>query len=177
MDKQRKNIILKEIKYWKETNLLPTKYCDYLIALYTEGEGIEEERSDRAKQRGKMIYFDLLFLLLLVLFSLLASYFFANIQHFILSFIIILVILLLHIYYFYKKQSSYVHFALILFFLHLLIGSTTIIADFVANSIWIHFVTFLNCLVWIGIGFIRKYLYLTLSGFIGIVIIIAIIVI
>ncbi|GAE33412.1 hypothetical protein [Halalkalibacter akibai] len=45
MDKQRKEIILKEIKYWKETKLLPEKYCDFLITLYTEGDQADNESS------------------------------------------------------------------------------------------------------------------------------------
>ncbi|MEH6940009.1 hypothetical protein V7056_19515, partial [Bacillus sp. JJ664] len=38
MDQQRKQIIIKEIKFWKENRMLPEQYCDYLLSIYTEGE-------------------------------------------------------------------------------------------------------------------------------------------
>ena len=38
MNKKRKQIIISEIKYWKENKLLPTHYCDFLITLYAQGE-------------------------------------------------------------------------------------------------------------------------------------------
>lgn len=33
----RINTIINEIRYWKDTNLLPEQYCDYLLQLYSEG--------------------------------------------------------------------------------------------------------------------------------------------
>ncbi|MEM5592255.1 hypothetical protein AAHH67_11950 [Niallia circulans] len=42
MQDQRKTIIVKEIAYWKENKMLPEHYCDYLLTLYTEGNGVEE---------------------------------------------------------------------------------------------------------------------------------------
>ena len=39
MDENRKQIIIKEIGYWKNNKLLPEQYCDFLLALYTEGTG------------------------------------------------------------------------------------------------------------------------------------------
>ena len=38
MDQQRKQIIIKEIKFWKENRMLPEQYCDYLLSIYSEGE-------------------------------------------------------------------------------------------------------------------------------------------
>lgn len=34
----RKQIIINEIRYWKQHRMLPATYCDYLLSLYTEGE-------------------------------------------------------------------------------------------------------------------------------------------
>ena len=42
MDPTRKKIILNEINFWKQNNMLPEHYCDYLIALYSEGENPEQ---------------------------------------------------------------------------------------------------------------------------------------
>ncbi|WP_332690956.1 hypothetical protein [Halalkalibacter lacteus] len=44
MDEKRKETIIKEIKYWKQSKLLPNYYCDFLLTLYTEGEQVTEEK-------------------------------------------------------------------------------------------------------------------------------------
>ncbi len=47
MDQQRKATIIHEIKYWKDNHLLPPHYCDFLLALYTEGTGdVNDELDD-----------------------------------------------------------------------------------------------------------------------------------
>lgn len=51
MDKQRKETIVHEIKYWKENHLLPSHYCDFLLALYTEG--MEESAVDDEDKKKK----------------------------------------------------------------------------------------------------------------------------
>ncbi len=38
MEPVRKKIVTQEIKYWRDSNLLPAHYCDFLLNLYTEGE-------------------------------------------------------------------------------------------------------------------------------------------
>lgn len=48
MDKNRKEIIVQEINYWKQNKLLPDAYCDFLMNLYTSGEG-EFEKQDEIK--------------------------------------------------------------------------------------------------------------------------------
>ena len=53
MDENRKQIIIKEIGYWKNNKLLPEQYCDFLLALYTEGTGLNEI-NNRSKNRKKM---------------------------------------------------------------------------------------------------------------------------
>lgn len=38
MDQKRKQVLILEINSWKQNNLLPGHYCDFLLALYTEGQ-------------------------------------------------------------------------------------------------------------------------------------------
>ncbi len=38
MNDRKKTLIISEIKYWKQNKLLPAHYCDFLIALYAQGE-------------------------------------------------------------------------------------------------------------------------------------------
>jgi hypothetical protein len=46
MNQQRKEIIIKEIEYWKKNRLLKEQYCDYLLTLYSEGEYESREHSN-----------------------------------------------------------------------------------------------------------------------------------
>ncbi|WP_231563724.1 hypothetical protein [Anoxybacillus sp. KU2-6(11)] len=47
MEQKRKEIIINEIKYWKQTRLLPEQYCDFLLALYTEGNHNDVDQSTK----------------------------------------------------------------------------------------------------------------------------------
>ncbi|WP_339228146.1 hypothetical protein NSQ77_00040 [Oceanobacillus sp. FSL K6-2867] len=77
MASERIAIIVKEIRYWKEHRLLPETYCDYLLALYTNGEAHSEEVDNKVKTRQWTIInvIHLLLALLMVPFSLLVLYF------------------------------------------------------------------------------------------------------
>lgn len=74
MDENRKQTIIHEIKYWKTNHLLPTHYCDFLLALYTEGSGeVEEERAEllvderhKTTDQGLMLLLPHLFSLLMM---------------------------------------------------------------------------------------------------------------
>src|SRR5690625_1359436 len=179
MNAERKEIILKEISYWKENKLLPEQYCDFLIALYTEGEGIEREKSSNVKQRGnRLLYIDLFILLLLIPFSLIVAYS-LDVHWFskILIYTGMILILLIHAYVFRKKKSILAQIPIIISFLIFLIGSTTLTIFEIGPGIWLNLVVSLNCVLWILTGYFSKQLYLTISGFLGIVILAVVIVI
>lgn len=48
MNRQRRETIIQEIEYWKRSRLLPEHYCDYLLALYTEGDARSHGRRWRS---------------------------------------------------------------------------------------------------------------------------------
>ncbi|MGR9049340.1 hypothetical protein ACQ4XT_11985 [Halobacillus faecis] len=50
MKHERTNIIIDEIRYWKQNQLLPDEYCNFLLALYTQGESQENEESTEGSQ-------------------------------------------------------------------------------------------------------------------------------
>lgn len=55
MSDERKAIIIKEIQYWKKNHLLPEQYCDFLLALYTQGDGTAtEEQSIKAADPSRI---------------------------------------------------------------------------------------------------------------------------
>ncbi|AJD91486.1 hypothetical protein JMA_21690 [Jeotgalibacillus malaysiensis] len=53
MDKKRKETIVQEINYWKQNKLLPDAYCDFLMNLYTSGEGEFDTIEKQQKNSGK----------------------------------------------------------------------------------------------------------------------------
>lgn len=69
MDNERKHIIISEIKHWKQSKLIPARYCDFLIALYSRGEEIDTENvkttlpllsNDKRKLNKSILYLILL---------------------------------------------------------------------------------------------------------------------
>lgn len=72
MDKQRREIIINEIRYWQKTKLLPEQQCHYLLALYSEGE--DELPKQRETKRAKMVLY-VLFTQLCFLASVFILYF------------------------------------------------------------------------------------------------------
>lgn len=42
MDKKKKEIIINEIEYWEKNRFLPAHYCQYLLTMYTEGQGVDQ---------------------------------------------------------------------------------------------------------------------------------------
>ncbi|AZB43656.1 hypothetical protein CEF21_15815 [Bacillus sp. FJAT-42376] len=57
---ERKQIIIDEINHWKSSRLLPETYCDFLLALYTGGNG------NIGKQKKKFGYLIPCFILLVL---------------------------------------------------------------------------------------------------------------
>ena len=51
MNDQKKKIIIGEIEYWRRTHLLPGKYCDFLLNLYTEGESAGRHADSNRTQK------------------------------------------------------------------------------------------------------------------------------
>jgi hypothetical protein len=70
----RQALILKEIKFWKQNKMLPDHYCDYLMALYSNGE---ENLSNPPlkKSKMKMMYLNILFSAVIMSISLFVIYF------------------------------------------------------------------------------------------------------
>lgn len=76
MTAERIAVIISEIKYWKEHRLLPETYCDYLLALYTNGEDVkDEDHLDHPKRLSPAIMLHLILAISLLPFSFLVLYF------------------------------------------------------------------------------------------------------
>lgn len=75
MDENRKETIMKEIMYWKEHRLLPDRYCDYLLALYSGGEEVAATPASGSRMQPKKNYFRYAVLILAAAGNLLLHYF------------------------------------------------------------------------------------------------------
>lgn len=174
MQDQRKMIIVKEIAYWKENKMLPEHYCDYLLTLYTEGNGVEE---NKVKQKGNSLFiFSLLFFSFIPI-TIFLLYFTE------LSFILQMAISLIFLIFcfggifLYNKNQLNVDIPATVAAIIILLCSVAVVLNFFSNEIiFLYIILFLNCLFWYLCGKRYKLLYFTISALIGAFILIILIV-
>lgn len=172
MDKDKKTIIINEIYQWKDNKLLPETYCDFLLALYTEGNQENHEQVEVKKKKKRLSLLDVslyAFIMILVIVALLITNFTEItylMQMVILSFLLIGSILVTA--YFIRKGKSF-QVPLSLTFVQLLISSISL-TDFLANGndFILGMIIIINCLVWVTFGAILRIIYLSISGILGI---------
>ncbi|GIN70959.1 hypothetical protein J14TS2_14340 [Bacillus sp. J14TS2] len=169
MKDDKKTVLLHEINFWKEHKILPEHYCDYLIALYTQGD--ENQQPKKRKRNKNMFQWEAILSLLLVTFIVVMAvitYITAisfGMQTLFLS--IFVVVLIFCWFYFRKKKSNpmlvYITAAFLLLFYTVQINA----AFFENKTASLYWLLLLNCMMWIVGGLIGKKLFFTLSGFIA----------
>ncbi|AYV74563.1 hypothetical protein M1D49_09455 [Bacillus sp. PK3-056] len=165
MQDQRKTIIVKEIAYWKENKMLPEHYCDYLLTLYTEGNGVEENTI--SKKRSGFLLSSLLFFSFIPITIFLL--YFTELS-FILQMAISLIFLIfcfVGIFLYNKKQLNVDIPATVAAIIFLLFSVAFVLYFFVNKIIFLYIILFLNCLFWYICGKRFKLLYFTISAYIG----------
>jgi hypothetical protein len=164
----RTRIIINEIKYWKEHKLLPESQCDFLLALYTQGEDYESIASPMKRNYQVNQYVQLILLILMIPFSFLVVYF--TQFNFILQ-LGILVLFLSYAFwvfsYFRKKDIKYIHIAITVFLVLLLITT-----DFISSVLHLNqYVTILffifNFIGWFILSRKLHYKYLMVISFLA----------
>ena len=166
MDENRKQIIIKEIGYWKNNKLLPEQYCDFLLALYTEGTGLNE-KSNNSKNRKKM------FLWLLTIPIIVFIVYFTELS-LILQMVFAIVFILIGIYltFYLKRNGLLFHIPLIISALLLLFVSVELtLTNFPKSTIILYSILMVNCLMWLVGGWKFKQIYFTISGVLGLLLI------
>lgn len=177
MNPQRKRIIISEIKYWKQNKLLPEHYCDFLVALYAQGEDGEDAIAkadegilvkEKKKLNWTIIQLSLLAIIVCGGMFVLVQYPGLTIT---LTAILIFIFLLST---FRKKQNG-----LITSFLYIL-ASFMLLA--LSLKLWLVFfdgqtnlligILMLNCVLWLMTGRLLELLYFTISGAAGLLLII-----
>ncbi|KIL44433.1 hypothetical protein [Jeotgalibacillus soli] len=177
MNDQRKKIIVNEILYWKANKVLPEHYCDYLIALYNQGEEAPDVKRKNKKtssvlgEKASIYLKPASLLILLSIASFVVLYFTElsiTLQTAILSFFVILFIvfglktdkkqLIAPLFY------SAAAFLLLLQTIHLWEyyspGDIQVLYLLIGSQ----------CLAWFVLGIIFRMHYFTVSGFLGTII-------
>ena len=179
MSIQRKKVILNEIAFWKQNKLLPEHYCDFLTALYAQGEGEGTEGTNegilaKEAKKSKLKIISATSIISLITLALLGSLVFittAVIIPIILSGIAILVFTYISI----KKfsQSSILSPLLLVFSALLLLGITFKIweAFFITEPTTLVIMIAVNCILWLFSGLRLKLVYFTISGIVGLLLI------
>lgn len=169
MSERRIATVVEEIHYWKEHNLLPDVYCDFLLALYTNGEGTGEEEITRKNKINIVSAIQVTLLSLLLPFAFLVIYF--------TEFPVLLQVstLLLFAAFSYRmtrvysqKFSIYYHLSIVTFLLLLLLMSVYISTLFTANQWLLQFVIILNVVSWYFFSWQHDIKYLKIVSIFGI---------
>lgn len=180
MNAHKKEIILNEIQFWKKNNLLPTHYCDFLLALYARGEDQHSENEGKlsksllAKEKKRKIVS--IFLIASLTFTILVSLFTLNtfgLLPILISSIFAFLLLIATI----KLSRKKTVIVPILF-----VSSALLILglSFKVWSVYYPDKPFLllglisaNCIMWFVSGVLLKLPYFTISGIIGVILVIA----
>ncbi|OIU70587.1 hypothetical protein [Rossellomorea aquimaris] len=167
----REAVIVNEIKFWKQNNMLPDQYCDYLLALYTNGnDPIQDTTADKRNSNHSITA--ILLSAFIISFSLFVIYFTelsVVLQTAILTGFVVS-LFGMRIYYTKKKISTpFIHIAAAFLILILSLNISESLFD--GSRSVTYAVLILNCILWMILGWKRKLLYFTLSGALGILII------
>ena len=166
MDENRRKIIIEEIRYWKEHHLLPEKYSNFLLALYTEGSVNIEDEAPKKPKKERLPYYLLWYVVnTLLLFAPLSFFVLedAIIIELTIGMVSIFIGFLFHL--MFKKHAKLSPSYSILILAMLIFLITINIADEYLSNDWIIYGwTIFNSLVWLLIGRIRNYTSLQISG-------------
>lgn len=174
MKDDKKTVLLHEIHFWKENKILPEHYCNYLIALYTQGD--ETQRPDHKNKETKksfgweafFTFMSLAFIIAAALITYITAISF-GMQTLIMS--IFVIGLIVNWFYFNKKGLNtmllYITAAFILLFYTVQVNKA--FYENAANSLF--WLLLVNCGLWLVIGIVRKKLFFTISGAVGLILV------
>ncbi|MGM0844213.1 MAG: hypothetical protein ACQEUT_04480 [Bacillota bacterium] len=165
-------IILNEIRFWKQNKMLPEHYCDYLLALYNQGDELEESQSVTSKFSFMALISGAL-IFALIPFSLFVIYF--TELSFVLQTAILagFVVLLTFTGIYYSNKEMFSPLIYITTSLIFLIYSINLVDVFFQGDKFItYLILFFNCIIWISAGRYLKLLYFTIGGTVGIILLI-----
>jgi hypothetical protein len=164
---QKTNIIINEILFWKRNKMLPEQYCDYLLALYNQGE-YTDMKGTKGSTASMAAWILAGLVITLIPFSLFVIYF--TELSFVLQTAILtgFVVFLFFAGIYYSKKEMLLPVIYITAAMIILIYSVHLTGVFFNKNILITYaVLFFNCFAWILTGIYFKYWYFTLAGILG----------
>ncbi|MCA0970055.1 hypothetical protein LCM20_05595 [Halobacillus litoralis] len=177
---ERKQTIINEIQYWKKNKLLPSEYCDFLLALYTQGDGEEfkgKDKASRNKRRRVGAILMLAVILIMLPLSFLVIYFTEMdmiMQTGLLSTFV--AVALLYSWRLRRSDSEKFHLPLIVGLLIALLLSVAVVHQYLPNNWSVYGVLSAHCGLWALIGWRMKLPYLLISSSIGIIVMVVLLV-
>lgn len=175
MTEDRKATIINELNYWKKNKMLPTVYCDFLLALYTNGEEVVDgKKVNSANNNLPILKIGQLFLLILLLpFALLVSY-----TSYFPSYIQFGILLLFIFYSFWQykgsslKKDFYYHLSFAIFLLLILLTTIFLSNTYVYFDWMTEFIIIMNFIFWFILGRKVELKYLPFASIFGILLVV-----
>ena len=173
-------MILNEIQFWKKNSLLPAHYCDFLTALYAGGEAAKEDSEGNisnsllAKENRKKRF--ILSFILILTFSLLVLLFTLSTFGIIPILISVVFAFLLLLASFKLSKNKTILVPIIFISSALLILGLSFkvwLAYFPENPFILLGLVSANCTMWLISGILLKLPYFTLSGIVGLILVVA----
>ncbi|MCM3599548.1 hypothetical protein M3175_02315 [Robertmurraya korlensis] len=165
MSDNRKEIIVKEIYYWKETKLLPEQYCNFLLALYTEGEQVNGKKAGKRSIKSKFfLAYTSLLLIPIGIFI-----YFTELSFFLQTTLYALLLLFGFgaSFYFFRKATEFIVPMISTALIALLCSVDFVTYAFPNSAVSLYAIIILNCIAWFIIGRKAKLLSFIISSILG----------
>ncbi|SFP21193.1 hypothetical protein [Salibacterium halotolerans] len=170
MDEHRRDIVIKEIKYWKSNHLLPDDYCNFLLMLYSEGEEAEQADDEASADLvSAPLYKRFAVMLGAAVAAVILTFIVIHFTSFslllqTLSHLVLAAIVFGMAFYARKQDSVLFHLLISAGAVILFAGSTTTVMRLEENNVLLYVTILLNCSVWLAAGFYTRLPYLLWAG-------------
>ncbi|OEF96210.1 DUF2157 domain-containing protein [Desulfuribacillus alkaliarsenatis] len=78
MNAREKQVLISEIKKWRQNKLIPTAYCDFLLNLYSAGESESSENNSESKKSKTGIFKKIMIAIFVTVLIALVTFIFIN---------------------------------------------------------------------------------------------------
>lgn len=167
-------IIVEEIKYWKEHKLLPKDKCDFLLALYTKGEQSQTERTNPLKHRPFQNIASLATLLCVIPLSFIITYLTGFDETLQIGIFLLFISFSFWTYNSFRKTNVLYQYFALLTSLIMTLYATVFVARMYTESMFImKCVICMNFVFWLWIGWKTQLKYVLITGSIALLLLLS----
>lgn len=175
VQEEKKETILNEIAFWKTNKLLPAHYCDFLTTLYTGGDDDSDQQEEAVIRQPLSKAWLLYSAAALLAMIIIAMMYIFSAQYVAIPIAMSVLAIAVIIYMAFQETTTKVMqtlaFAVVALLLFAL--SVRIASMFAPGNIWVMYsVLVANCVMWLLLGTKMTLTYFTISGYLGLAIII-----